>query len=152
MVSNGPAIGFEGVTTLLRPDIRLIAGLALLLLTGCNSSPLRPSNFPPLAWMTSDSGSSYVTSQPTTAELRPVATSAPVAAALTASEPTAMRNDGSPEQLALETSLPAPQQNSDTYLIGPGDDLNIFVWRNPDLSTHIPVRPDGKISIPLVED
>jgi len=136
---------------LLRPDFRLIAGLALLFLAGCSSSPLRPSNFPALGWFTSDSGSSRVTSQATAAELRPVANSAPVAAALTASEPTAMRND-SPEALALETSLPPAQPNADTYLIGPGDDLNIFVWRNPDLSTHIPVRPDGKISIPLVED
>lgn len=39
-----------------------------------------------------------------------------------------------------------------TYLIGPGDGLGIFVWRNPDLSTHVTVRPDGKISVPLVSD
>jgi polysaccharide export outer membrane protein len=38
------------------------------------------------------------------------------------------------------------------YIIGPGDTLQIFVWRNPDLSTQIPVRPDGKISTPLVEN
>ena len=38
------------------------------------------------------------------------------------------------------------------YLIGPGDTVNIVVWRNPDLSMIIPVRPDGKISTPLVED
>jgi polysaccharide export outer membrane protein len=38
------------------------------------------------------------------------------------------------------------------YLIGPGDTLNVFVWRNPELSTTIPVRPDGRISTPLVED
>ncbi len=38
------------------------------------------------------------------------------------------------------------------YLIGPGDSLSIFVWRNPDLSTSVPVRPDGRITIPLVED
>jgi polysaccharide export outer membrane protein len=40
----------------------------------------------------------------------------------------------------------------DSYLIGPGDTLEIVVWRNPDLSVTIPVRPDGKISTPLVED
>ena len=39
-----------------------------------------------------------------------------------------------------------------TYQIGPGDTLNIFVWGNPDISTIIPVRPDGKVTIPLVED
>ena len=38
------------------------------------------------------------------------------------------------------------------YLIGPGDKLDIFVWRNPDLSTSVPVRPDGRISIPLIDD
>lgn len=38
------------------------------------------------------------------------------------------------------------------YLIGAGDNLNIFVWRNPELSATVPVRPDGKITTPLVED
>lgn len=38
------------------------------------------------------------------------------------------------------------------YLIGPGDSLNIFVWRNSDLSITLPVRPDGRVSMPLVED
>jgi polysaccharide export outer membrane protein len=44
------------------------------------------------------------------------------------------------------------QADQAEYLIGPGDTLQIFVWRNPDLSTTVPVRPDGRISIPLVED
>ena len=38
------------------------------------------------------------------------------------------------------------------YLIGPLDTLQINVWRNPDLSVTVPVRPDGKVSVPLVED
>lgn len=38
------------------------------------------------------------------------------------------------------------------YLIGPGDDVNIIVWRNPEISMSVPVRPDGKITTPLVED
>lgn len=45
------------------------------------------------------------------------------------------------------TSIPDYQ-----YLIGPGDNVNIFVWRNPEVSTSVPVRPDGKITTPLVED
>lgn len=44
-------------------------------------------------------------------------------------------------------------ENGAEYLIGPGDELNIFVWRNPELSAPtLPVRPDGRISVPLVED
>lgn len=38
------------------------------------------------------------------------------------------------------------------YLIGPGDSLNVFVWRQEELSVQVPVRPDGRISTPLVED
>jgi polysaccharide export outer membrane protein len=38
------------------------------------------------------------------------------------------------------------------YLVGPGDSLNIQVWRNPELSMTVAVRPDGKITTPLVED
>ncbi len=38
------------------------------------------------------------------------------------------------------------------YLIGPGDSVNIFVWRNGEVSTTVTVRPDGKITTPLVED
>lgn len=41
---------------------------------------------------------------------------------------------------------------SDDYIIGPGDSLQVFVWRNPELSVVVPVRPDGKISTPLVEN
>lgn len=39
-----------------------------------------------------------------------------------------------------------------SYKIGPGDNLNIVVWRNPELSMVVPVRPDGKISAPLIDD
>lgn len=38
------------------------------------------------------------------------------------------------------------------YVIGPGDQVQIVVWRNPELSLQVPVRPDGLISAPLVED
>lgn len=52
--------------------------------------------------------------------------------------------------------LPAPTEAQVTtdsnYLIGPGDSINIIVWRNPEVSMSVPVRPDGKITTPLVED
>lgn len=58
---------------------------------------------------------------------------------------------------ACTTTQPAPPAaalapiNPD-YLIGPGDAVNIIVWRNPEVSMSVPVRPDGKITTPLVED
>jgi polysaccharide export outer membrane protein len=50
-------------------------------------------------------------------------------------------------------ATPAQQTvNPDEYVIGPGDTVQVFVWRNPELTATVPVRPDGKISTPLVED
>jgi polysaccharide export outer membrane protein len=51
--------------------------------------------------------------------------------------------------------VPPGAQSSDAgsqYVIGPGDSIQIFVWRNPELTVTVPVRPDGKVSSPLVED
>jgi len=54
---------------------------------------------------------------------------------------------------ATRGQQPIETQVSDTeYLIGPGDAVNIIVWRNPEVSMSVPVRPDGKITTPLVED
>lgn len=54
---------------------------------------------------------------------------------------------------------PAPASDVDTaaqdapYVIGPGDTLSVFVYRSPELSeASLPVRPDGRISVPLIED
>ncbi len=49
-------------------------------------------------------------------------------------------------------AVPAGVAVSPDYVIGPGDSLQVFVWRNPELTAVVPVRPDGKISTPLVED
>lgn len=54
------------------------------------------------------------------------------------------------------SGLPPPPAKVDApslrYKIGPLDTLNVVVWRNPDLSTQLTVRPDGYVSIPLVDD
>ncbi len=48
--------------------------------------------------------------------------------------------------------VPASTESTPNYLVGPGDTLQIFVWDHGDLSSSVQVRPDGKISTPLVED
>ncbi len=56
---------------------------------------------------------------------------------------------------ARKPSLPPPDptpMNRETYVIGVTDRLNISVWKNPELTVSVPVRSDGKISFPLVDD
>jgi polysaccharide export outer membrane protein len=53
---------------------------------------------------------------------------------------------------ATRTPPPQTQVTNPDYLIGPGDSVSIMVWRNPEVSMSVPVRPDGKITTPLVED
>lgn len=53
------------------------------------------------------------------------------------------------------TYPPAPAQTTPydwNYLVGPGDNVSVFVWRNPEVSGNFPVRPDGKMTMNLVED
>ena len=52
---------------------------------------------------------------------------------------------------APEAQTPAPAVPSD-YVIGADDTLRITVWKEPDMSATLPVRPDGKISLPLLDD
>lgn len=60
-------------------------------------------------------------------------------------------------QACASTSAPpvetdAPPTFIDEYLVGIGDSLSVNIWRNPDLSVSVPVRPDGRISMPLLGD
>jgi len=48
--------------------------------------------------------------------------------------------------------VPTREGPSAEYIIGPLDQLSIFVWRNPDLSAKVQVRPDGRITTPLISD
>ena len=56
---------------------------------------------------------------------------------------------GSPKYPPAPPTAASPDYR---YLIGSLDTVNVIVWRNPDLSATVPVRPDGRISTPLVED
>ena len=58
---------------------------------------------------------------------------------------------GRPE-LPAASYVASKEQPGEEYVIGPLDQLNIFVWRNPELSSKVQVRPDGRITTPLVSD
>jgi len=77
--------------------------------------------------------------------LKWLSTAAMLAAALTLSACSML---GRAPATAPAGPAPAPHD----YLIGPGDNVTINVWRNPEVSMSVPVRPDGKITTPLVED
>lgn len=69
-----------------------------------------------------------------------VAQDAPAAAAATPASDNAAAN------------APLTSQGGPEYVIGPEDSLHVSVWKEPDLSATLPVRPDGKISLPLLND
>ena len=55
-------------------------------------------------------------------------------------------------QPAIAPASEASATAGSSYVIGPGDTLGIFVYRSPDLTVDLPVRPDGMVSMPLVSD
>jgi len=56
-----------------------------------------------------------------------------------------------PKPAPVDNPSPAPTSvPADSYIIGAEDVLSIYVWKEPDMSKTIPVRPDGMISLPLV--
>ncbi|MGH6616134.1 MULTISPECIES: XrtA/PEP-CTERM system exopolysaccharide export protein [Sphingomonas] len=59
---------------------------------------------------------------------------------------------GGRSQLPPATFVATQEQPGEEYVIGPLDQLNIFVWRNPELSAKVQVRPDGRITTPLISD
>jgi polysaccharide biosynthesis/export protein len=50
-----------------------------------------------------------------------------------------------------DPTFPKPAADADRYILGPGDVIQVFVWRNAELSTSVPVLPDGRVSTPLVD-
>jgi polysaccharide export outer membrane protein len=53
---------------------------------------------------------------------------------------------------SMDDKKPTPATTDPAYIIGPEDVLDINVWKEPDVSRVVPVRPDGKISLPLIND
>jgi polysaccharide biosynthesis/export protein len=62
---------------------------------------------------------------------------------------TATRNDAAPP---VDNTTPIAATTDPAYLIGPEDVLDVSVWKEPDVSRVVPVRPDGRISLPLIND
>lgn len=68
------------------------------------------------------------------------------------------KSKGKPENLATQRgdnrdeSKPLPATNDPAYVIGPDDVLDINAWKEPEITRTVPVRPDGKISLPLIND
>ncbi|HKQ13543.1 MAG TPA: XrtA/PEP-CTERM system exopolysaccharide export protein [Steroidobacteraceae bacterium] len=76
-------------------------------------------------------------------------------AAVAAEEKAAVQTEGSKVAVPAaqdKAEPPASVESATDYVIGPGDQIRVFVWREPDLSGNVVVRPDGKISTPQVED
>ncbi len=90
-----------------------------------------------------------VRARPVLALMRAVAKSLAALACLVAP----LAGCGSPWATAPVLALTAASRPASEYVIGPGDTLGIFVYRAPELSvTALPVRPDGRISVPLIPD
>jgi len=63
-----------------------------------------------------------------------------------------MSGGGSRPELPPAAFVASREQPGEEYIIGPLDSLQIFVWRNPELSSKVQVRPDGRITTPLIND
>src|SRR5262245_14881129 len=93
------------------------------------------------------SGSGSVTSSSPAA---PVETTSPAAGVTPSDTPPLVT--GVTPATPTPTPVPTPLDLATAYQIGPEDVLEISVWKNPELSRTVPVRPDGKVSLPLVND
>lgn len=59
---------------------------------------------------------------------------------------------GGGQQLPAASFVSTEEGPGEEYIIGPLDELTIFVWRNPELGAKVQVRPDGRITTPLITD
>lgn len=75
-----------------------------------------------------------------------------LAAFLVASTVAAQQSDKEALETGSLTAEAGPGEFAELYRIGVDDRLQVSVWRNPELSVTVPVRPDGRISVPLIGD
>lgn len=65
---------------------------------------------------------------------------------------TGCASTSSAPQLAPASFVAMQEGPGEEYVIGPLDELTVFVWRNPELGAQVQVRPDGRITTPLITD
>ena len=75
-----------------------------------------------------------------------------IGAALPAVALSGCASGGGGQQLPPASFVSTQEAPSEEYVIGPLDDLTVFVWRNPELGAKVQVRPDGRITTPLIAD
>ncbi len=75
-----------------------------------------------------------------------------MAAALAATTLTGCGGGGFGPELPAAPAVSVREGPGDDYIIGPLDSLTIFIWRNPELGAKVQVRPDGRITTPLITD
>ncbi len=133
---------------------RLACVAALALLAGCAGD--RQPATAPIAAEPGAAASLPAQAAPVPPTASPPAQTSPAAAAAQAEQEggTAAAAANLPAQTSpAATSTPAGQRgDAGTYVIGAGDQLNVFVYDSPQLSMAVPVRPDGRISTPLVAE
>jgi polysaccharide export outer membrane protein len=77
---------------------------------------------------------------------------APAAYSQQAEAPPAQGDQSAPAPTTKSNEAPPPKPAETGYVISPGDVVAVQVWKEPEVSTTVPVRPDGKISLPLLND
>jgi polysaccharide export outer membrane protein len=144
---------------------RLASVAAFAVLASCSGTSQPAAAPPKVAAVVAAEGSSTAPAAP--AEDAAAAAAPPEAAANAATglpAPTAPPAPAAPAEDAAAAPAPAAPagqatpagqekgKDGDTYVIGSGDQLNVFVYDSPQLSMTVPVRPDGRISTPLVPE
>src|SRR5690348_7322742 len=111
-----------------------------------------PPSFASAQGVAASAASATTSASPSAIAPAPVNPTAPPRDEPAATPPAAPPSAAKPAPAPAADIETAILDSSKDYRIGPEDLLDISVWKNPELSRTVPVRPDGKVSLPLVND